>query len=133
MNDSGDYQQLLQELDIEKSDEGEEIKKPEKEEEVKDTKVPTPVLDDDSEDEITKIVGKDVLNDAQPEIKKTEKIISNQPVDKDEFSYFKKAKAADNKPKVELDDDLDLFDQGDKKKTMASINQPKEDDFDFEF
>ena len=133
MNDSGDYQQLLQELDIEKSEEGEEIKKPEKEEEVKDTKVPTPVLDDDSEDEITKIVGKEVLNDAQPEIKKTEKIISNQQVDKDEFSYFKKAKVEDKKPKIELDDDLDLFDQGDKKKTMASINQPKEDDFDFEF
>ena len=132
MNDSGDYQQLLQELDIEKSDGGEEIKVVQKEEEFK--KPATPVIEDDSEDEITKIVGKDVLKDAAPtEIKKTEKIISNQQMDKDEFSYFKKAKPGDNKPKIELDDDFDLFDQGDKKKTMASINQPKDDDFDFEF
>ena len=118
-------------MDIEKSDGGEEIKVVQKEEEFK--KPATPVIEDDSEDEITKIVGKDVLKDAAPtEIKKTEKIISNQQMDKDEFSYFKKAKPGDNKPKIELDDDFDLFDQGDKKKTMASINQPQEDDFDFE-
>lgn len=47
------------------------------------------------------------------QLKKTNKIISNKPVDSNEFSYFKKdqqkKKEEKPKPRIETDEDLNIF------------------------
>lgn len=67
-------------------------------------------------------------------IKKTEKIISNKPLDKDEFSYFKKdpqKKAEVVKPWIETEEDLNIFKAA---KPSKQTSKPVEkDDFDFDF
>jgi hypothetical protein len=75
------------------------------------------------------------MKSEEVQIKKTQKIISNKPVSNDEFSYFKKdpsKKTEVAKPKVEVEEDLNLF----KVTTVKNDKVPKkqvEDEFDFDF
>lgn len=124
-DDEGSFDELLGELDIEKDS---------------PKRLDDNVIDDDHESVLSK--KEDPKNTiaaaAEPEIKKTEKIIclTNQPVDDNEFSYFKKDKPKDPvAPKVQkIEEDINLFGAQSKKTLESGLPQNKEeDDFDFEF
>lgn len=63
------------------------------------------------EEEIQRLIGHAGTGEVQ--MKKTSKIISNRPVDPNEFSYFKKEvpkkKEEKQKPRLETEEDLNFF------------------------
>ena len=76
------------------------------------------------------------MKQTEVHIKKTEKIISNKPVDKDEFSYFKKDPAKKEekpKPRIETEEDLNLFKTSTNNNKAPSKPIANEDEFDFDF
>ena len=89
------------------------------------------------DDEMENMLRKVAENNNPNEIKKTQKIISNQPVDENEFSYFNKdkgQKTTSSKPKMEGadDDDLNLF-SNPPVETKKTSRDADNDSFDFEF
>lgn len=94
-------------------------------------------LPQNDNDEMEEMLRKAAENNNPNEVKKTEKIISNQPVDDNEFSYFNKEKKAGEtkKPKMEGadDDDLNLFSNAGDTQTKKTSRDAANDSFDFEF
>ncbi len=74
------------------------------------------------------------IEHTETKLKKTDKIITNKPVDPNEFSYFKKEGSKPEKPKpwMETEEDLNVFKQSTKRPVVNS-KPLKEEDFDFDF
>lgn len=126
-DDPGDMEKLLEELSIGSEKEEEEAAEP-----------PSPEKQASPKKEGVKadpMLAQISAHNPDEGIAKTEKIISNQPVDNDEFAYFKKTKPVDsNRPKLqEEQEDIDLFGgpAGDSQKNTGLSK--KDDSFDFEF
>lgn len=91
----------------------------------------------DDQEEIGWMLGNMKMDGGEMKMKKTEKIISNKPLNKDEFSYFKKDPTQKQvevvKPWIETEEDLNLFNAASKPSKQSSKPSKVVDEFDFDF